>query len=89
MLSFHLSDCMPLNHFYTNPLQQHHQIIGRSGTGLEVLQRAEDGVIEAFRHKTLPVWGIQWHPERLTADCQTGTVDGLAVYRAFLSQAAL
>ena len=67
----------------------HHQIIGRLGTGLEVLQRAEDGVVEAFRHKTLPVWGIQWHPERLTADCQTGTVDGLAVYRAFLSQAAL
>ena len=25
----------------------------------------------------------------VTADCQTGTVDGLAVYRAFLSQAAL
>jgi len=67
----------------------HHQIIGRLGTGLEVLQRAEDGVVEAFRHKTLPVWGIQWHPERLTADCQTGTVDGLAVYRAFLSQTAL
>ena len=56
---------------------------------LEALQRAEDGIVEAFRHKTLPVWGIQWHPERLTADCQTGTVDGLAVYRAFLSQAAL
>ena len=56
----------------------HHQIIGRLGTGLEVLQRAEDGVVEAFRHKALPVWGIQWHPERLTADCQTGTVDGLA-----------
>ena len=67
----------------------HHQIIGRLGTGLEALQRAEDGIVEAFRHKTLPVWGIQWHPERLTADCQTGTVDGLAVYRAFLSQAAL
>lgn len=48
----------------------HHQIIGRLGTGLEVLQRAEDGVVEAFRHKTLPVWGIQWHPERLTADCK-------------------
>ena len=78
-----------LRELYGERCMVHHQIIGRLRTGLEVLQRAEDGVVEAFRHKTLPVWGIQWHPERLTADCQTGTVDGLAVYRAFLSQAAL
>ena len=31
---------------------------------LEVRAMAEDGVIEAFRHKTLPIFGIMWHPER-------------------------
>ena len=29
-----------------------------------VTARAEDGVIEAIRHKTLPIEGIMWHPER-------------------------
>lgn len=58
----------------------HHQAVGRLGDGLEPLQWAEDGVIEAFRHRTLPVWGIQWHPERLV-----GVADGLLIYWAFLS----
>lgn len=62
----------------------HHQIVGRLGDGLEPLQWAADGVVEAFRHRTLPVWGVQWHPERLA-----GAVDGLLVYRAFLSGAGL
>ena len=64
----------------------HHQIVGRLGTGLEILQWAEDGAVEAFRHKTLPVWGIQWHPERLAEGDHTGAVDGLALYRAVFSQ---
>lgn len=64
---------------------RHHQTIDRLGAGLEALQWAEDGVVEAFRHKTLPVWGIQWHPEGLLMDRPNGTADGLALYRAFLS----
>ena len=67
----------------------HHQIAGHLGTGLNALQWAEDGVVEAFCHQTLPVWGIQWHPERLAEDRCTGTVDGLALYRFFLSQVRL
>lgn len=31
---------------------------------LVVLARTEDGVIEAVRHKTLPILGTMWHPER-------------------------
>ena len=31
---------------------------------LEVWAVAEDGVIEAVRHKTRPMIGIMWHPER-------------------------
>lgn len=65
---------------------RHHQTVGRLGSGLEALQWAEDGVVEAFRHRTLPVWGLQWHPESLAEDRPAGTVDGLALYRAFLTQ---
>jgi putative glutamine amidotransferase len=25
---------------------------------------SEDGVIEALKHQTLPIWAVQWHPER-------------------------
>ncbi len=33
---------------------------------LESLARTEDGVIEALRHKSAPITGIMWHPERET-----------------------
>ncbi len=31
---------------------------------LQALGRAEDGVIEEIRHRTLPIAGTMWHPER-------------------------
>lgn len=43
----------------------HHQAADRLGGGLRALQWAEDGVVEALRHERLPVWAVQWHPERL------------------------
>lgn len=62
----------------------HHQAVGRLGGGLEPLQWAEDGTVEALRHRTLPILAVQWHPERLS-----GSADGLLLYRAFLSGAWL
>ena len=62
----------------------HHQIAGRLGSGLEALQWADDGTVEALRHRTLPVWGVQWHPERLRGD-RIRTCDGILLYRAFLA----
>lgn len=64
----------------------HHQIVGRLGSGLRAVQWAEDDVIEAFRHRSLPVWGLQWHPERLLDAPQNGAVDGLLFYRLFLAR---
>lgn len=34
------------------------------GSALQPLAYSEDGVIEALRHKNLPIVAIQWHPER-------------------------
>lgn len=42
----------------------HHQAINRVGHGLEVVARADDGVVEAVELEG-PGWvvGVQWHPE--------------------------
>lgn len=43
----------------------HHQCIDRLAPGLTAFSHAEDGTIEAFIHRSLPIIGLQWHPERL------------------------
>lgn len=41
-----------------------------------------DGVIMGFRHETLPMWGVQFHPESIL------TPDGMGLLEAWLAQAA-
>ena len=43
----------------------HHQAADRLGSGLRAAQWAGDGVVEALYHERLPVWAVQWHPERM------------------------
>ncbi len=44
----------------------HHQGIDRLGRGLRAIQWAPyDGCVEAITHVSLPILGLQWHPERL------------------------
>ena len=59
----------------------HHQAADRLGSGLRVLQWAPDGTVEALCHRALPVWAVQWHPERLST-----ITDGKKLFQAFLSQ---
>ena len=67
----------------------HHQAVERVGRGLIVDQRSEDGVIEALRHETLPLFCVQWHPERMCLErVRADTVDGSIVLRYFLSMCA-
>ncbi len=49
----------------------HHQAADRLGSGLRAVQWTADGVVEALCHERLPVWAVQWHPERL-APPETG-----------------
>ncbi|HEY7802631.1 MAG TPA: aminodeoxychorismate/anthranilate synthase component II [Dehalococcoidia bacterium] len=46
---------------------------------LDVTARSESGVIMGVRHTTLPVEGVQFHPESIL------TVDGKAILRNFLA----
>lgn len=44
----------------------HHQALARLGRGLSAVQCCpEDGCIEAVAHSSLPIIGVQWHPERI------------------------
>ncbi len=55
-----------LGKLYGSSLQvisYHHQAADKIGNGLKVTQRASDNNVEGLEHKTLPVMGVQWHPE--------------------------
>lgn len=44
----------------------HHQCLGRLGQGLLLAQYASPSPVpEAIYHSYLPIYGVQWHPERL------------------------
>ena len=63
----------------------HHQAIWRLGTGLQVLACADDGTVEAIGHRTLPVFAVQWHPERLCgAFARPESADGARLFDALL-----
>ena len=65
----------------------HHQGIELPGKGLHAVLHSEDGVIEAIEHDSLPVWGVQWHPERMCFLHQRDdTEDGSLIFRFFLEQ---
>ena len=43
----------------------HHQAINRLGHGLLPIAFSQDGCPEGLRHQSLPVIGLQFHPERM------------------------
>lgn len=43
----------------------HHQSIDILGDHLRVVQRSLHGTIEGVEHDSLPIIGVQWHPERM------------------------
>ena len=45
----------------------HHQAVGRLAPGFRVAARSPDGLVEAFEHESLPVYGMQFHPEQTAA----------------------
>jgi putative glutamine amidotransferase len=63
----------------------HHQAVDRLAPGLVVDSVCpEDGVVEALHHETLPVYGVQWHPERMCLRfASQDMVNGLHVLRFF------
>ena len=42
----------------------------KTGKNLKIIQRAKDGTVEAIEHTTLPIYGVQYHPEGMGASGQ-------------------
>lgn len=63
---------------------RHHQSVNRLGQELIPIQWCPtDYCIEALMHTTLPILGVQWHPERLQPD--STTISGVPLFQHFLS----
>ena len=56
-----------------------------NGHNLNVTAQAEN-IIEAVEHKTLPVYAVQWHPEKLCFDhLRPDAVDGKPLIQYFVN----
>lgn len=63
---------------------RHHQAVNRLGQELIPIQWCpKDSCIEALMHTSLPIFGVQWHPERLSSD--SATISGVPLFQHFLS----
>lgn len=70
--------------FVTN--SAHHQGIDLLGRDLLCIQKSADGVMEGICHHTLPIWGVQWHPERLSPDAANpDVIHGDLLFKLFLN----
>lgn len=63
----------------------HHQSVRQLAEGMVCVLRADDGTVEGCVHRSLPVWSVQWHPERMCGKfLRPDTVDGSLFLRRFL-----
>ena len=67
----------------------HHQSVGRIGAGLRATAWVEAGFPEAIEHESLPIFAVQFHPERMTGELlRPDAVDGGKLFRRFLELCA-
>ncbi len=77
------SQAAPSNAIIVN--SAHHQGIKALGKGLKAIQWSlPDGCIEGIWHQSLPILGLQWHPERLEE--RRAGITGEPVLRCFAEQ---
>lgn len=72
------------NSFWVNSF--HHQAINELGNDLEITMTASEcKTIEGIKHKVLPIFGVQWHPERMSfSKRRNDTVDGKIIFDYFI-----
>lgn len=72
--------------FKTN--STHHQAIKQLAPGLKATAHSIEGIVEAFEHESLPIFGTQFHPERLSGKYNDGrTPDFTPLFRRFIANA--
>lgn len=65
----------------------HHQALDKLGKGLSAIAiSSDDGYNEAIIHNDLPIFGVQWHPEKMCFSARReDTVDGRYIIEHFVN----
>ena len=72
------------SNFYVN--SAHHQAVKTLGQGLVATAYWNDKYIEAYEHVSMPIFGVQWHPERMCfAKARDDTVCGAKIFEHFIA----
>ena len=56
----------------------HHQAAKDMGEGMRAVAFSDDGIIEAIEHESLPIWAVQFHPERLSGEDRKAGTEAVA-----------
>ena len=65
----------------------HHQGVDQPGAGLQAVQWAADGVVEALEHESLPILCDQWHAESMRGGAwREGLANGDKLFEAFVNR---
>lgn len=69
----------------------HHQALDQLGNGLVAAAWSDANgheITEAIEHESLPVWSVQWHPERMTGETTNPEtcVDSMPIIQHFIDQ---
>lgn len=64
----------------------HHQAIKKAGAGFDITATSVDKkTIEGIVHRELPIFGVQWHPERMCFEHKReDAVDGALIFKYFI-----
>ena len=63
----------------------HHQAIDKLADTLVATAYSEENIIEATQHISLPIFSVQWHPERMCfLNKRNDTVDGRLLFDYFI-----
>lgn len=64
----------------------HHQAVKALGEGLRATAFWNGEYVEAHEHETLPIFSVQFHPERMCfAKSRTDTVNGADIFKHFIA----
>lgn len=69
----------------------HHQALKDLGKDLTAVAWSDangHSIVEAVEHVSLPIWAVQWHPERMTGPVTNpeNCVDSLPIFQYFMDQ---